>query len=169
VTTIEIDQQAATGEVAGGAQTRLWHWQLAVLVCAIGWAITVLMLLSARSKRSQPQEHQEENTPVSPKAAYKSLVAACAADQPSQARKTLIQWAAALCDDNTITSLHAASQALADAELSAQLTQLEQVLYSREGESWSGAPLRESVERLHKQSRSTKRGDAERLSLYPTG
>ncbi|MEP4146259.1 MAG: BatD family protein [Halioglobus sp.] len=168
-TSTNIEQQIATSGTADAGQQPLWQWQLAALVCAIGWAITLLVLLRSRSRRSQQQEDGEQPAPASPKAAYKSLVAACAADQPLQARKKLIQWAAALCDDARITSLNTAGEALADAELNAQLLQLEQALYSREGASWSGAQLRATVERLHKQPGSRKQGEAESLSLYPIG
>jgi hypothetical protein len=161
------NEQLAPGSTADTGQQPLWQWQLATLFCAIGWAFSLLLLLRKGATKNSSQAADDPKT-VSPKAAYKSLIAACAADQPSQARKTLIQWAAAIQDNPSITSLNAAGNAMADSELKLELLKLEQALYSSATNLWHGAPLRAAVERLQRLQRSPDSGETDELSLYPS-
>ena len=161
------EQAAETAGVAYEPQDPPWLWQLLTFVCATGWAISLFLLLRRRS--STEIQAASEQIPASSKTAYKSLLAACAADQPTQARKTLIQWTSALMNDPTITSLQQAANAVGDEELFAELSSLENTLYSSEPSNWNGTGLRTIVERLQKQQPRPAKSGAENLSLYPTG
>ena len=140
-------------------------WQLLALACGLGWLLTAMLWWRSRHGGDRPSAQPQAS--LSPTVAYKSLIAACAADQSQQARKQLILWVAALVNDNGITTLQQASAAIADEALSAELVVLEKALYGQTGETWRGDRLREIVERLHRQQPAKQREGAESLTLYP--
>ncbi|WP_162846047.1 BatD family protein [Seongchinamella sediminis] len=139
-------------------------WQVLALACALGWLLTAGLWW--RSRREVTGGSEEPAPARSPKAAYKSLLAACAADQPQQARKQLILWAAARCDRG-ITSLEQAATLLADPALTSELKALEQSLYGQDADSWRGDQLRAIVERLQRQRPAGQPQRDEQLRLYP--
>ena len=141
-------------------------WQLIALVCALGWTATLYLLLRRRVV-SDDKEPQKPSAP-SMRVAYKSLLAACIADQAEQARKHLIQWVAATWEDPAITSLERAARAVDDPALSAQAAALEKALYGRASDQWQGAELKSVIEQLHRRGRRDGEQDTDKLRLYPT-
>ena len=142
-------------------------WQLLALGCALGWALTVL-LWWLRGRQPTVEATDIAPAPPSTKAAYKSLLAACASDQAGAARRAVIDWAAACCDDNGITSLQQAAAAMDNGELTTELEQLERALYGSEEHSWRGDHLRSIVEHLQSRHRRGKARQEETLPLYPS-
>ncbi len=141
-------------------------WQVLAFICGLGWLMTAgLWWWRSRRRNEDPPEISPISNSLKP--AYKSLIAACAADQPQQARKQLILWAAALTHDEGITSLRQASAALADNALSAELQVLESALYGQTGETWRGETLRAIIERLHRQNPGKTRQREPSIRLYP--
>jgi len=151
---------------AAPAPASVLLWQLLALVCALGWALTVL-LWWLRGRQPTTEATDLAPAPPSTKAAYKSLLAACASDQAGAARRAVIDWAAACSDDNSITSLQQAAAAMDNDELTAELEQLERALYGSEEHSWRGDHLRSIVEHLQSRHRRAKVQQEETLPLYP--
>ncbi|WP_165954364.1 BatD family protein [Seongchinamella unica] len=141
-------------------------WQLLALVCGLGWLLTAGLWW--HSRRNSDVGVEEPIARISPRAAYKSLIAACAADQAQQARRQLILWVSALCNDPGVTTLEQASAVLADEELATELRALETALYGQDHPAWRGDRLRAVVERLQRQHTGGQRQRAEALTLYPT-
>ena len=156
---------ANSASAAGGSSPG--YWPLATLVCALGWLLTALLWW--RGRQPVISDTGTGKPATDGRGAYKSLLAACAADQPEQARKHFIHWAAAVCEQPAITTLAEAGAALADDELSSELALLEETLYSTRHGRWQGAALRACVERLQKQAKKTPGAETDGISLYPAG
>ena len=142
-------------------------WQIATLVCALGWIATLLLLLRRRqSSAASPAEELTESP--SRREAFRSLLAACAADQPVQARQWLIRWAAALAGDTGITSLSAAVAQFDDPALEREVQNLDSSLYGNGESEWRGQVLAGLVKDLDSRWRSPRTAKAELPSLYPS-
>lgn len=149
------------------------QWQLLALFCALGWLATG-WLWWRRGTRDKPEISAEAIAAPSGKAAYKSLLAACASDQASVARRAVITWAAARCNNSGITSLRQVATAMNSEELAAELERLEQALYGNqehgsEEPAWRGDHLRTIVEHLQAQRGPQPDAAEEALRLYPAG
>ena len=142
-----------------------WPWQLLALACALGWLITALLWW--RSGRIREPLEEPATAVLNPRAAYKSLLAACAADQPQQARKQLILWASARSGHHELTTLQQAADSLGDDALAIELKKLEQNLYGSSEGNWRGGELRAIVERLQREKKAKAEAGAESLGLYP--
>ena len=149
-----------TRDVASGRS-----WQLLALACALGWLITALLWW--RSGRIREPLEEPATAVLNPRAAYKSLLAACAADQPQQARKQLILWASARSGHHELTTLQQAADSLGDDALAIELKKLEQNLYGSSEGNWRGGELRAIVERLQREKKAKAEAGAESLGLYP--
>lgn len=169
-------QPAATGQGgsaesaysrASSDQGSVKMWQLIALLCALGWAITLYFLLRKRPTATGKPDSAETDT-ASRRKAYKSLLAACAGDQASLARHWLVQWAAAMAEDASITGLSAVAELFSDAELAAQIAALEAALYSADSPAWEGRALAESIKRLQGSWQKTGSDSGKLPSLYPT-
>ncbi|MCB1676838.1 MAG: protein BatD [Halioglobus sp.] len=140
-------------------------WQAAAAISSAGWLLTLAVLLwSRRGPRSG--KAPQANDP-SESRAFKQLLAACAADQPSQARTALIHWVASLCPDERIVSLEQAAHTMRDDRLRDALQQLDAALYSSGGTAWQGAPLAAIARDLRRRHRQVNSDDAAALTLYP--
>jgi len=152
-------------QVASAAGRSALPWQLLALFCALGWATTVFVWW--RSRQMTPASAAPEQAAGNVKAAYKSLLAACASDQPAEARKALIRWAAARAEDPGITSLRAATSAMDDSELQVEVEKLERALYGSATGDWRGERLRAVVEQLQTRKRTVNSSADQSLQLYP--
>lgn len=141
-------------------------WQLATLACALGWLATLVLLLRRRHRGPQAGATVTLES-TSRREAFRSLLAACAADQPARARQWLIRWAAALAGDAGITSLAAAAAQFGDPELDREVERLEAALYGSQSGAWQGAALAGLVKRLDGQWRPARANSEELPPLYP--
>ena len=141
-------------------------WKIATLVSALGWLCTLFYFLFSRRKPQAALEDKAEN--VSEKKAFKQLVAACSADNAVFSRRAIIEWAAALAPDSDIHSIEDVGTLMADAQLNANLTALNQQLYSGGSGKWESEELRKIVQRLRKEHRIASGKTSQTLALYPT-
>ncbi|PLW67163.1 BatD family protein [Pseudohalioglobus lutimaris] len=146
------------------------RWQMLALFFALGWIVTVVLwwLRGRKPVPGLPATGSTAEATTSSKAAYKSLLAACASDQATAARKAVIQWAAARSNDSSIVSLQQAAAAVNDQELTTELENLERILYGSEEHAWRGDHLRSIVEHLQSPRSRGKKTQEEAPQLYPT-
>ncbi len=154
----------ATMEVSAGVSHA---WQVATVVCALGWLATLVLWLRPRRAASAASSASEEQP--SRKAAYRQLMAACTANHAAQVRHWLIRWSAAAWDEPAITSLGEAAARWASDELDAEIARLEASLYAPAGAPWQGASLAQLLKALEARPRRAKTGDDDLAPLYPTG
>jgi len=148
----------------GNAST-LW-WQLATLLCGLGWAVTLLLLLRKRGPTATAA-NSDDHSP-SARQALRQLLAACASNQAAQARKAVLQWSAARSGDAQLHSLEQAVAYFADDEFSREIQQLEKSLYSSSRPDWDGEGLAAVARRLHRGGSGKSRDEDDALSLYPS-
>jgi oxygen tolerance protein BatD len=140
-------------------------WQMIAAISSLGWLLTIAYLIVKRKKPVVADTAVRENP--SEAAALKQLLAACATDNAAATREYLVKWAAALYPNQAIHSLNQIKSVFADVQLSAQIQQLDQSLYSTGGNDWSGKELAPLVKRLRKQHRTNTKASHAQLSLYP--
>ncbi|HEY7776643.1 MAG TPA: BatD family protein, partial [Kineobactrum sp.] len=154
---------ATVGGAAGGV--RLWPWQVLALVCALGWAATLIWYRpqsSAAATATKPAENRAAGS------AFKQLQAACASNSAAQARRALLAWGRARLAPAQCESLATLTAALGDPDLSAAASQLDQALYGDSAPPWEGAALLAAVSRQQRSSKQSAADDPA-LDLYPRG
>jgi len=148
-------------------QQNPWQWQLLSAAMGIGWLATLLYLFySRRRQTTNPAAPAATGNPAE-KPAFQALQKACAANNPTTARKALVDWAAALSGDKTLVSLSQAAALFNDPGLNTQVQSLNAALYADAGTSWDGAALAGALKQLRAQRQSAGNGLHGRLELYP--
>ena len=140
-------------------------WQIIAAISSALWLLTLAALLWRR-RESRPETAREASN-ISESRAFQRLLAACAADQASQARAALIHWVASLYPEERIVSLEQAAHTLRDDRLRDALQHLNAALYSSGGTAWQGAPLAAIARDLRRRHRQVNSDDAAALTLYP--
>ncbi|QFU76396.1 protein BatD [Halioglobus maricola] len=140
-------------------------WQWLAALCAIGWATTALLWWRAR-KPSQPDVAGHTDSPRLGKS-YKSLLAACSANQANQARHWLQQWAGAINPALEGSALADVARQFDDELLTQEIALLDQQLYSANTGAWDGSVLALSVKRLHKSRKKGGKATNDLPPLYP--
>ena len=140
-------------------------WKLVAAVSTAGWLLTIAILLWSRHRDT----HREAGSADDPneREAFKKLLAACADDQPADARQSVIDWCSALLPDTPIHSLSQAAVAMADTDFDSELAQLNRILYGTAGEPWKGNTLAGLARKLRGKKQRNAQGDARQLELYP--
>jgi hypothetical protein len=141
------------------------YWKIAAIISSLGWLITLIFL--ARRYKKPRVENTVVSENLSEGAAFKQLVAACATQNTLQARNGIIRWSVALFPDQNIHSLDQVKQALNDAELTQELSQIEGKLYGQANTGWRGEGLIEVVKRLRKTTSISRSSQTDTLQLYP--
>ncbi|TGD74783.1 protein BatD [Mangrovimicrobium sediminis] len=142
-------------------------WPALAAFCALGWALTLFLLLR-RPRQAGPPLSTAQTVKPGSRAAYRNLLAACTSGAATQARSALITWAGYRPGAGPVTSLAEVRALFNDSELDAALDALEASLYGAGGDTWHGDSLRAAVERLHRQAGKETAGlDEEDLALYP--
>jgi len=140
-------------------------WKIIAIASLVGWLLTIVFFLLRLRKPREIAEGTTDNPSESK--AFKQLLAACTTGNAPQARLWLINWTAALLPDENVHSLDQVEALFSDGELNAQVTSINNSLYSDQSGSWDGQALALVVKRLRK-DHSSGRGDSEvELSLYP--
>jgi hypothetical protein len=144
-------------------------WQTATAIATLGWLVTALAWLWSRRRR-KPASAKTTPENTSESAAFKNLAAACAANQPGQARQALIAWASVRAPGRSVTRLVDVPSALdVDVEQwSAALTELEAANYRDSADAWTGTALLGLVKEARKKDRAGAAGGESTLALYPT-
>src|SRR5690606_5670281 len=126
-------------------------WPLLSAVLAAGWLATAFgWWWTARAKRAAPRRRAARPaTPahVGERRLRKRLRAACDADDAAEARRRLLEWAAAKLGPDAPRSLGALAAVLPE-DLGREVLALEAHLYGASGQPWSGAGLAEAVRAL---------------------
>ncbi len=158
---------AASAPAAPLAANSNLLWQGIAAFCALGWLVTLVLLLR-RPRREKPAAGRQGKD-SKPRSAYRNLIAACTSGAAPQAREAIIAWADERAGETGITSLAQAGEWFGDTDLAAALDELETALYSGRGGSWDGAALRAAAERLHKDKPGSRAGsdDDSGFTLYP--
>jgi hypothetical protein len=141
-------------------------WKVLAGFSTAGWVVTLLLFMrrgtTTRKRTSIDEENLEEA------AAFKQLLAACASERATNARRCLITWASTLLAEKSIHSLDQVESEFGDAELSAELKIIEDSLYSSNATGWDGTGLTQIVKRLRKSHSSRHRKSEPGLRLYPS-
>ncbi|MEH6589546.1 MAG: BatD family protein [Halioglobus sp.] len=162
-TSIPVRDDGPISIITSDSNTQVW--QLIAAATSLGWLLTIVYLIVKRKKpvvaNKQTKENPDEAT------ALKQLLAACATDNAPATREQLVKWAAALHPHQAIHSLNQIESVFSDPELSAQIQQLNQSLYSTGGQDWTGKELMPLIKRLRKQHRAASDLTQGELRLYP--
>jgi len=136
-----------------------WIWLSVVL--ASGWLLTLLFLLKSRGK--QPKLVGEiKDKPLPLNAAVKTVQQACLKNDPIATRKALLKWAEIKYGATRLEQL----KSFLNPSLQAELSLLNQSLYSADCSGWNGENLMQLVQEASDQRESGK-GEGDRLEpLY---
>ena len=154
---------------AAGGDLRLWQGLSAGL--AIAWLATLAFWLGgARRRRAREPEAGPSEVPAPRRAASRRLLRrareACRANDPSETRKALLEWAAVRLGPEAPRSLGMLAAKL-PAGIGAELERLEASLYGPERGPWEGKALAEALVRIDSVARSAEeRVDDPLLPLY---
>jgi len=144
----------------GGDRT----WQAIALLSTTGWLLTLVYLW--RQRRRSPAAATEDSGASEGKA-FRQLLASCAGGDAASVRNAVVTWGSALRPDSPPVSLAQVADMFRDETLSGELDRLDASLYSRGGESWSGAALAECLRRLRRTRNAKGNRDERPLELYP--
>ncbi len=163
---IAITTPTDTIAVSGSADK---FWQFATAAALVGWLFTIAAWLwSRRGPRSDGDPAAPDT--VGESTAFKNLAAACAANQPLEARRALLAWANARASGPPVTRLVDVPVSLgADAtQWSTALAELEAANYRDTTHAWSGHTLLELVRDSRSKAKRAANQDDSNLALYPS-
>lgn len=162
-----LQAQPAAGGSAG------LPWMLVAIISSAGWVLTLaaLLVLLLRSSRKAGRAVDEARADTAGEAKlYKDLMAACAANQPREARRALIAWVARREENPGITTLAQAARALGgdDNALQAAIDELDTASYGNGAGDWHARSLQPLLQEARRKHRAGTPGSgATRLTLYP--
>jgi BatD DUF11 like domain len=118
-------------------QQNIWFW--ASLFLALGWLATLIYFLKRRPKKrsadaDEPQRHRYE---ASLKESIKNLKEACADNDALAAKNALLAWGKQKFSANNLGAI----ADCCDARLRDEITQLNQILYGKDNNQWTGKKL----------------------------
>lgn len=117
---------------ASGAPDRTWQW--ISLALALSWLATVAAWWWSRRRRVTPAPA------IRPAAALREVERACTRNDAAAAKDALLAWAATRWPEAPARSLGDIARR-GDADLAAQVRELDAFLYGRAAGAWSGAGL----------------------------
>ncbi len=132
-------------------QTSNWLWVSACL--ALGWLVTVFYFLTKRPAVQPVSENNEAE--LSLKASIKQLKQACVDNNAPAAKNALLAWGLLKFG---VISLGAIADCC-DARLRDEILQLNQVLYGKEANQWSGKKLFQAFAENKARAKITTAGD----------
>ena len=136
---IEGTSQSQTTPHKSFQQQAYWKWLAWAL--AIVWLATCLLWWYLHRKAaSRSDEPQPASVVIDTREAVKKLKKACAKQAPQQAKSALLMWAKSRWPDLPPTSL-GAIQSRCEGALQLELGRLNEALYQRQSQTWSGTAL----------------------------
>ncbi len=137
------------------AYTGIWPWLS--LLFALLWLTTLVVWWRGRRPAGipRPTPGQKSRTGEDAAKAKSRFQAACRANDPSQARRNLLVWAAAHWPDDPPAGLDQLAQRLGDPHAREALNELDRLLYRGEDQTWNGKALAQALTRLPKPDRAT--------------
>jgi hypothetical protein len=165
-----VPASAAEPPRAEGFVTSTSYWPLVSAALSLAWLTTILLWLRARfgvGKRARDAEPRDRSTAaVSSGRLGKQLRAACLADDAPRVRDLLLEWAKQQLAPNPPASLGALRECLPE-PFAAEVGALEQHLYGRHDQIWSGRALAAVVESLDSVKSEPEKGEHDPLApLY---
>ncbi|MEM1111185.1 MAG: BatD family protein [Pseudomonadota bacterium] len=153
---------------ASASSVRLW--QIVAAASLLGWMLTLVFLWRSR-KGAVTVAQAERPTRPGESRLFRELSAACASNQPLEARRLLLAWYREAADAPTPGSLASLAHDTDDEQLANILQQLDRALYAGDGKSWDGSALGSRLRSLRKQLSERVREQARRsrsptLALY---
>ena len=148
-------------DVASRTESRLlsdagiWPWFS--LLFAVLWLVTLLIWWRGRGHvpRVQPGNGQNPGREADAAQARSRFLSACRANDAGQARRSLLEWAAAHWPDTPPAGLDELARRLDDPQLIEALQALDRTLYRGDSQGWDGSVLAQRLGKLPKQKLST--------------
>ncbi len=134
----------------------VWPWLS--LLFALLWLATLGIWWRGRSHsaaQSQAMTNQERLIGKNSAQTKASFQAACRANDPSLARRSLLQWAAVHRPESPPRGLDELAQRLTDPRAKQLLSELDRTLYCGEPQTWDGKALSRILSNLPQQGRAT--------------
>lgn len=132
------------------------HWIWVSAVFAMLWFVTLGMWWRDRKRRIDTggeTAKKEVNNAKASGQLKKRFLAACAANDPHAARRALLNWARTHWPDDPPHGLGDLAKRLENQTVQEALAELDRVLYSGSGQTWSGNTLAKVLTRLPKRCR----------------
>ncbi len=152
---------------AGGTSSgELWLWRGVALLSLLGWLITGGMLW--RRGRTPAVSDAPASAAPSPRErqAFKTLLAACAGNNPQRAREALLAWGS-VWFDLPGPSLALLLQRAANPRLATAVEALEQHLYGKASDPWQGEFLAAACREVRAAGDREDSTGSDSLALYP--
>ncbi len=159
--------QTASGTASGGDKPLVTpgYWPWISLMLATGWIATTILFFRDR-RRNTVRTTPERTVPILP--LERAVEKACVGGDASQAKDTLLAWAAARWPQQSIASL-ADIAAVVPAELRAEINALNSTLYSAHHDDWNSKALLSTFHAfIAGKTRKAKTRDSVLEPLYKT-
>ncbi len=128
-----------------------WFW--ATLLFAVLWLITLGLLWNNRRRRIfyvNAEQKPFSQRPKNSREARKNFLAACQENNPRQARRFLLKWAACHWPDSPPRGLDELALRMNDPPVNAALIKLDRMLYQDNRGNWDGRELAKLIPELPK-------------------
>lgn len=143
---------SGTGDLTP-APIGIWPWLS--LLFALLWLATLIVWWRARRRAVVPRPIAGQSRIAQDAAQAKAhFQAACRANDPSLARRSLLAWAAAHWSDDPPAGLDQLAQRLDEPQARKALSELDRLLYRGETQSWDGKVLAQLLIKLPKPGRA---------------
>ncbi len=179
-----IDQPAKDEAPTSEVESNTSYWMLATMAFALAWLYSSIMwyrsnlslkqfasgiLASGISLKKPVTSENIEPIPATADEMLQQFIQSCEQKNVSQARQRLLIWARIFFSDDKIITLATLKKYIDDADLEAQLDDLENTLYSSSsaGNQVQLENLKKTIRKLHKKGYSQKNKTAEHYALPP--
>ncbi|MBL1141185.1 MAG: protein BatD [Proteobacteria bacterium] len=140
-------------------------WKWISLVFFIMWLLTLLMLW--RSKKKSVIKNKQNSSDLTGRHYLKQLKQACVSDNPTETKKSLLDWARNKWPDENINSINSI-KLLCDENLKIKIDELNACLYGKTGNQWNGTAFLKTFESQKFDKKTTKEEKGNLEPLYKT-
>lgn len=116
------------------------YWKWLTLFFATVWLLTLILFYKRSNAYKKQDKIKVETSNASIRSAMAAVETSAKSDDAIKTKTALIEWAKLIYNDKTITNLTQITE-YSSAQLSQQIRQLNQVLYSPEKHTWHGKDL----------------------------
>lgn len=116
------------------------YWKWLTLFFATVWLLTLILFYKRSNAYKKQDKIKVETSNASIRSAMAAVETSAKSDDAIKTKTALIEWAKLIYNDRTITNLTQITE-YSSAQLSQQIRQLNQVLYSPEKHTWHGKDL----------------------------
>lgn len=116
------------------------YWKWLTLFFATVWLLTLILFYKRSNAYKKQDKIKVETSNASIRSAMAAVETSAKSDDAIKTKTALIEWAKLIYNDKTITNLTQITE-YSSAQLSQQIRQLNQVLYSPEKHTWHGKNL----------------------------